>query len=145
VASHDRYLVERVTDTVYGMFGDAHLTHLPGGIDEYLSRLSPPSPPSPISPDDHGVTDRNAGVSGPERHDRPSAADSRAAKKELGRLERQLGRLDQREALLHEQLAEHATDYEKVATLDSQLREVQDEKAQTEEAWLVLADQMSGD
>ena len=31
VASHDRYLVERVCDTVYGMFGDGRLVHLPGG------------------------------------------------------------------------------------------------------------------
>ena len=38
VASHDRYLVERVTDTAYGMFGDGRLVHLPGGVDEYLAR-----------------------------------------------------------------------------------------------------------
>ena len=38
IASHDRYLVERVCDTVYAMFGDGRLTHLPGGVDEYLAR-----------------------------------------------------------------------------------------------------------
>src|SRR5215475_3780044 len=38
VASHDRYLVERVTDHVYGMFGDGRLVHLPGGVEEYLAR-----------------------------------------------------------------------------------------------------------
>ena len=37
IASHDRYLVERVCDTVYAVFGDGRLTHLPGGIDEYLA------------------------------------------------------------------------------------------------------------
>ena len=30
IASHDRYLIERVTDHVYGMFGDGRLVHLPG-------------------------------------------------------------------------------------------------------------------
>ena len=32
VASHDRYLIERVTDVAYGMFGDGRLVHLPGGV-----------------------------------------------------------------------------------------------------------------
>ena len=49
IASHDRYLVERVCDTVYGVFGDGRLTHLPGGVDEYLAAPPPPlPPPSPL-------------------------------------------------------------------------------------------------
>jgi hypothetical protein len=43
----------------------------------------------------------------------------RSAKKELARLERQIGKLEQREAELHAQLASNATDYEKVSALDS--------------------------
>ncbi|HEX7661900.1 MAG TPA: ABC-F family ATP-binding cassette domain-containing protein, partial [Pseudonocardiaceae bacterium] len=39
VISHDRYLVERVCDTVVALFGDGRVTDLPGGIDEYLRRL----------------------------------------------------------------------------------------------------------
>ena len=35
VVSHDRYLLERVTDQQYAIL-DGHLRHLPGGIDEYL-------------------------------------------------------------------------------------------------------------
>ena len=38
VVSHDRYLVERVCDTVVALLGDGRITHLPGGIDEYLAR-----------------------------------------------------------------------------------------------------------
>src|SRR5690606_37492094 len=38
VASHDRYLIERVCDTVFALFGDGRLTHLPGGVDDYTSR-----------------------------------------------------------------------------------------------------------
>src|SRR5690625_5638182 len=37
VVSHDRYLLERVTDQQYGIF-DGHLRHLPGGVEEYLRR-----------------------------------------------------------------------------------------------------------
>ena len=35
VVSHDRYLLERVTDQQYAIL-DGRLRHLPGGIDEYL-------------------------------------------------------------------------------------------------------------
>jgi ATPase subunit of ABC transporter with duplicated ATPase domains len=121
VASHDRYLVERVADTVYGMFGDGRLTHLPGGVDEYLSRVGEPAPEAPAR--------------------RESRVDPRTAKKELARLERQVAKLEERAARLHEALAMHATDYEKVTALDAELRAVQQEKARTEEAWLILADE----
>ncbi len=125
VASHDRYFVERVADTVYGMFGDGHLTHLPGGVDEYVSRL--PSAPATAAP-------RSAVPS--------DAAQLRAARKELARLERQVGKLEERELRLHEDLATHATDYEKVSALDAELRAVREQRVRTEDAWLVLADRV---
>jgi len=125
VASHDRYLVERVADTVYGMFGDGRLIHLPGGVDEYLARVSAPEA-------------REAPEAAGQREPR---VDPRAAKKELARLERQVAKLEERAGRLHEELAMHATDYEKVTALDAELRTVQEEKARTEEAWLILADE----
>src|SRR5699024_7008493 len=36
VISHDRYLIERIADDTYALFGDGKLTNLPGGIEEYL-------------------------------------------------------------------------------------------------------------
>lgn len=38
VISHDRFFIERTTDKVYALLGDAALRHLPRGIDEYLER-----------------------------------------------------------------------------------------------------------
>ena len=38
VISHDRYLIERIADTTYALFGDGQLTNLPGGIAQYLER-----------------------------------------------------------------------------------------------------------
>ncbi|MFK3984593.1 ABC-F family ATP-binding cassette domain-containing protein [Micromonospora sp. NPDC050397] len=145
VASHDRYLIERVTDVVYGMFGDGRLVHLPGGIDEYLTRAASgqgrtaatgASAATP-APGDNG----RAAAEGPATL---SAAEVRLAKKELSKLERQIGKLEQREAALHDQLAEHATDYAKVAELDGQLRTVRAEREQIEETWLALAEQVPG-
>ncbi|MDQ7910962.1 ABC-F family ATP-binding cassette domain-containing protein [Phytohabitans sp. ZYX-F-186] len=127
VASHDRYLVERVTDSVYALMGDGTLRHMVGGVEEYLASVSTPQAPAP-----------------PERteRDRPSAGDVRAARKELARLERAVAKLEQREATLHDEMARHATDYAKIAELDAQLKAVQAERAEAEEAWLALADQV---
>jgi ATP-binding cassette subfamily F protein uup len=127
IASHDRYLVERVCDTVYALFGDGRLTHLPGGVDEYLARSG-------------SLTEPFAAPATPERP-RP-AVDDRAGRKELARLERRVGQLEQREALLHEQLAVHATDYERVTALDGELRAVREERERAEVAWLELADRL---
>ncbi|GAB3969043.1 ABC-F family ATP-binding cassette domain-containing protein [Plantactinospora veratri] len=136
VASHDRYLVERVTDVVYGMFGDGRLVHLPGGVEEYLARAVTPGAPPP--PERHS----NGAAPAERAESALSGGELRSARKELSRLERQIGKLEQREAALHDQMAEHATDYTRIAELDGQLRAVRAEREQTEEAWLALAEQV---
>lgn len=142
VASHDRYLVERVTDTAYGMFGDGKLVHLPGGVDDYLARLAPPE----ASPTGTGPPAITTGRPGAATADPPtggmSAAEVRAARKELARLERQVRRLEQREESLHDLLAAHATDHAKLSELDAEFRDLRAERAQAEDAWLALADRL---
>ncbi|MER7283531.1 ABC-F family ATP-binding cassette domain-containing protein [Dactylosporangium sp. NPDC000244] len=132
VASHDRYLVERVADAVYGMHGDGRLRHLPGGVDEYLAHVSDSSGFGAAKPQPT-VADRAPDL-------RASEKDQKAAKKELAKLERSIDKLSQKEAQLHAQLAEHATDYGKITELDAQLRALQQEKADFEEQWLALAE-----
>jgi ATPase subunit of ABC transporter with duplicated ATPase domains len=155
VASHDRYLVERVTDTVYALFGDGRLTHLPGGVDEYLARavggpetgsVRVVAPARPSAP--RAAAAQGAGRGEPEAPSSGgaapvlSAAELRAGRKDLSRLERHVSRLEEREADLHERLAVHATEYEKVTELDAELRSVRDERARVEEEWLALAERM---
>jgi ABC transport system ATP-binding/permease protein len=130
VASHDRYLVERVTDTVYALFGDGRLRHLVGGVQEYLAS-APATRFAPEAPRPPAVT-----------ADRPSAGEARAARKELARLERTVAKLEQREAALHDEMARHATDYARIADLDAQLKAVQADRAEAEDAWLALADEV---
>ena len=36
VVSHDRYFLERVTDSVWALMGDGQISMLPSGVDEYL-------------------------------------------------------------------------------------------------------------
>ena len=124
VVSHDRYFLERVCDTVYGLLGDGHLRHLPRGIEEYLQlrhARAVASEPAPAEP-------------------RRPKVDTRAARKELVRVERALERLERRERELHELMAEQSSDYEKVLALDEELREVLAEKERLEEQWLQLAE-----
>jgi ATPase subunit of ABC transporter with duplicated ATPase domains len=132
VASHDRYLIERVTDDTYALFGDGAVTHLPGGVDEYLGRATAPP-----------AVDGQAG-GGRVAEPRRQSHDPRDRRRELARLERQVGRLEQEEARLHEELARHATDHEKLTELDARLREVRSERDRAEEAWLTLADAEPG-
>lgn len=123
VVSHDRYLVERVCDNVYALLGDANLVMLTGGISEYLERRAAKSAPTAV-----------------EKPKRGGGGDQRATQKELTKIERQVAKLEKRERELHEQMATHAADYDKVATLDSELRAVRAEKERAEEAWLELSD-----
>jgi ATPase subunit of ABC transporter with duplicated ATPase domains len=132
VASHDRYLVERVTDTAYGMFGDGRLVHLPGGVDEYLVRASGHQAP--------GV--RETQERQPRAESGMSAGELRQARKDLSRLERQLAKLEERVVRINEQLASNGSDYDKIIELDAQLKGVQEERAQVEQAWLELAEQI---
>ncbi len=69
------------------------------------------------------------------------AADTRAAKKELQKIERQLDKMSERETKLHAQIADNATDFEKVAKLDAELRELVGERDELEMRWLELADE----
>jgi ATPase subunit of ABC transporter with duplicated ATPase domains len=129
VASHDRYLIERVTDAVYALPGDGTLRHLPGGVDEYLGLVT-------AAPGDTAVPAPAAATGG------PSASELREARKELARLERLVARLAERETRLEQELAIHATDYAKVTELDDELRRVRAERGQAEDAWLTLAERL---
>ncbi len=131
VISHDRYLIERVTDSVWALFGDGTLTHLPRGIEEYLQRRAVDLADSPPASGSGALTSA-APVT--------SAAEQRAARKELSRVERSIGKLDSREKALHAELAEAATDPGRLQTLGAELKAVRAEKDAAEEQWMTLAE-----
>jgi ATP-binding cassette subfamily F protein uup len=124
-----------VCDSVVALMGDGRLAALPGGVEEYLARRAAGEA---RLPDDRrsatGVTPAARPPAG------ASAADVRAARKEVTRLERRLERLAAEEADLHAQLAAAATDYERVAALDARLRELLARKEQAETDWLAAAE-----
>ena len=159
VISHDRYLIERICDSVWALFGDGGLTNLPRGIDEYLERRRAAGAAgdsgkvlrSSAEASAGGAgTDASAGVSAPApAASAPSlsSGEQRELQKELNKLERQIGKLSQREDKLHADLAAaagEALDTEKLADLDSKLKEVVAEKEQFEERWMEIGEQLEG-
>jgi ATP-binding cassette subfamily F protein uup len=124
VVSHDRYLLERVTDQQYAIL-DGRLRHLPGGVDEYL-RLSA------------ALADRR---SQPASRKSTSGAQLRAVQKETAAIERRLGRLADQVAAKHVELAEHdQSDHVGLSRLTEELRGLENEVAAMENRWLELSD-----
>jgi ATP-binding cassette subfamily F protein uup len=165
VISHDRFFVERTTDRVFALLGDGTLRMLPRGIDEYLERrerqreAAPGTANSPAaraasaaapSSASGSAASSSPSASAPESASRPGsgpastvpkpAAAARAEQKEMQRIERQLDRIETKESELHSQLAEHATDFARVADLDAELRELASQREGLETRWLELAD-----
>jgi ATP-binding cassette subfamily F protein uup len=135
VVSHDRYFLERVTEHVVALLGDGKLAFLAGGVDEYLDRVRAVRAIAPRGRASAGA----AAAAAPDEPPRLSAAEERTARKELQRLERQVDRASAREAELADQLAAHASDYEKLTSLGAELKAAQAEKADLEERWLAVA------
>ncbi|MGW0855995.1 ABC-F family ATP-binding cassette domain-containing protein [Streptomyces sp. NPDC002690] len=135
VISHDRFFIERTTDKVMALLGDRALRMLPRGIDEYIERRQRMEETATPSAAPAAAKESAAPVNA------LSAQESRAAKKELQKVERQLGKLSDRETKLHAQIAENATDFGKVAKLDAELRELVTERDELEMRWLELAEE----
>jgi ABC transport system ATP-binding/permease protein len=127
VVSHDRYLLERVTDQQYAIL-DSRLRHLPGGIDEYLRLAS----------------EATRALSAPVRSSESpqiSGADLRAAEKELGAIDRRLARLAEQIANKHRELADHdQSDHVGIARLTEQLRDLEGGVTELENRWMEVSE-----
>ncbi len=128
VVSHDRYFLERVTDASWALLGDGSCVLLPGGVEEYLERRRGTKNTSPTP--------------APPAEDRPrsGAAVERARKKELARLESQLSKVESEIERIHDSMAASATDFERLAVLDTELRAARARKDELEDAWLLAAE-----
>ena len=131
VVSHDRYLLERVTDQQYAIL-DGRLRHLPGGIDEYLRLAGRPTATG---------TAGEAAEAPPGGPQVMSGAQRRTAEKELASTDRQLARLAERIAAKHTELAEHdQSDHVGITKLTGELRALETEVAASECRWMELSE-----
>ena len=165
VISHDRYLIERIADDTYALFGDGKLTNLPGGIEEYLKiraeheaanptgalNLGDVANTSEASPSEASSVDSaSTGAVGAAANSSPAAApqsrlsnqEQREITKKMNALERKMGKLDPQIAKINADMAAAAQqmDTEALTRLDSELKELEAERENLEMEWMELGE-----
>ena len=146
VVSHDRYLLERVTDHQVALLGDGSVRDLPGGVEQYLQmrreamggagspRASAGAAASAATRAAAEPTSERSASSGARRHE---------ARKALGRIERKMERAAQSLAALHARMEEVSADPNRVgelAELGRELVAAEATHADLEEQWLEAAE-----
>lgn len=163
VISHDRYLIERIADNTYALFGDGKLTNLPGGIEEYLRRRQQMEAAASRGVIDLGEKTTSTGsgedsITGdattaenaaPTK--RLSSQEERELTKKMNALERKIAKLDEKTSQLNEKMADAAEkmasgdgDSAELSRLDSELKVVAAEREELEMEWLELGEQLEG-
>lgn len=142
VVSHDRYLMERVTDQQYALI-DGSFRHLPGGVDEYLE-LSAAAAASPSA---------KAAASSPLGKQEPTGsptakangAQVRAAQKEINQIDRKLAKLAEQKDRLEDQMAAHdPSDYSGLGELSQKQQALVQEIEELELRWMELSEVLEG-
>ncbi|GAA5166474.1 ABC-F family ATP-binding cassette domain-containing protein [Ornithinimicrobium tianjinense] len=141
VVSHDRYLLERMTDRQVALLGDRALRDLPGGVEQYLElrqqlRASGGAAPARAA--------APAGTGGPAAAAAYTPAQVREARKTLARVEKALDRIHAEEALVHEQMVQVSTDPARLAELTEALRTLGEQEEALELEWLEASDVAEG-
>lgn len=167
VVSHDRYLLERVTDQQFALIG-GKIRHLPGGVQDYLDMTEAiKNGKDPFADEksgkncktrkngdagDSATTAPSVGgtASSPSTGDSSSASAPKLtgkafheASKRVAAIERKLAKLGEQKADLEAQMAAHdPSDYEGLGKLNEQLQSVTDESESLEMEWMELSEQL---
>lgn len=139
VVSHDRYLLERVTDQQYAVI-DGGLRHLPGGIDEYLELRAKQAMPSSSGTTRDDGTPRHAANGSA---DAVSGAELRATQKEIASLERRIENTQSKIEAIHQAMASmDQSDFNALNTEMDKATALEAEIAQLEDRWLQLQEKL---
>ena len=129
VISHDRYLLERVTDNQYAILGDGNLRHLPGGVDQYLQLRKPKIE----TKQKQEVQTR--GLTGAEK---------RNLEKEQAKYSRQIEKLTAEIESHKSGMAElQVDDYLQLAEMGKQLVELESRLLEIEDQWLIVSEKLA--
>jgi len=123
VVSHDRYLLERVTDQQFALLGDGKLRHLPKGVEQFLQlRKAQPEAQAVVAAKPQSAL---------------SGAEKRNLEKESARLERAMAKANQELETIALQLATaDQSDYELLLKLAERQRELTRQVEDFETLWL---------
>lgn len=135
--THDRFLMERVTDDQYALM-DGKLRHLPGGIDEFLRLYG------------QREQQRAAQAAAPKAADAPASAggtltnqEQRALKKSLQSAERRMDTLRKKIAEAEERLHQaDPTDYQALGEIQAEIDGFRATLEERELEWLDLAESL---
>ncbi|OZG60981.1 ABC transporter ATP-binding protein [Bifidobacterium lemurum] len=167
VVSHDRYLLERVTDQQFALIG-GKVRHLPGGVGDYLDMVekgdfggagdSSASLRSAQNDGDAGSSSRHAergrgisdGMNGSADNPSNGSAKSKLSGKEfhqaskrVNAIERKLAKLEESRMQLEQRMAEHdPSDYAGLNELNQQLQAIAEESETLEMEWMELSEQL---
>ena len=132
VISHDRYLIERIADSTWALFGDGKLTNLPKGIDDYLKRR-------------HAIAARTLAPEPKPESEKPrSGSEMRRLSKEMAAVERKIAKTRDQLAAVEDDMAAYATDMDQLVTLGAQADELKRQLDDLETRWLELGEQLEG-
>ncbi|MDQ6741021.1 MAG: ATP-binding cassette domain-containing protein [Actinomycetota bacterium] len=139
VVSHDRYLLERVTDRQMALLGDGKIRDLPGGVDQYLqlreaALAGKAATSGPAAAGQDAAAPAKTG---------PSEAEKREARKGLGRIERQLGKLTAQEEKLNGQMEANVGNHELLTGLNRKLQGLAADREALEEEWMQASDTLA--
>ena len=138
VISHDRYLIERIADSTYALFGDGKLTNLPGGIQQYLDQRADQARTA-------GVLDLGEGQ--PEAVEKQmSSQEERELQKKMKALERKIAKEGERAEALEAEIAalSEAGDFDAIGAKTKELTAVKDAREELEMEWLELGETLEG-
>ena len=143
VVSHDRYLLERVTDQQLALIG-GKVRHLPGGVDDYLDMIEKAKTAAPAGVSASQKEPTGSGVTA-TADDAPklSGKEFRETSKRISAIERKLAKLEEQKTALEADMAAHdPSDYEGLNKLNGQLQAVSDESGALEAEWMELSEKL---
>lgn len=134
VISHDRYLLERITDNQYAVL-EGHFTHLPNGVDQYLALRAKQMAAPSVSVTAQATATMNKPVP------KLAGAELRNAEKEFGSIERKIAKQQADVAEIHVKMAAHdQNDYVGLGEYAEQISKCEGTIADLEMRWLELSD-----
>ncbi|WP_235858564.1 ABC-F family ATP-binding cassette domain-containing protein [Varibaculum massiliense] len=145
VVSHDRYLLQRVTDSQVALLADGTLAALPGGVEQYLELRA--SGEIVAGSDQESAADKTTGEDSAKSRKpaQKSGAEIYRARKLLSATEKKLDKLHQQLKQVDQELSEGAADtspkgLEHLQKLNQRRAQLVSEEAELEENWLRLSE-----
>ena len=153
LVTHDRFLMERVTDQQWALL-DGHLTHMPGGVDQYLRLCNATAEGEPVGAPSAktGTFDTGAAAVAaekPKTSGQPnglSNAERQKLRREVSSLERKMetqrARVEEAEAAMAQV---DPTNYTALGEQQAKIDEAHAAMDELEMAWLEASEKLEGE